>query len=196
MSSLGQLTPFVRSDAVGAVLAETLGHPERELTLSDLSRQSGISLPVVHREVNRLVEAGVLSDRTEGRNRLVRADPEHPLYDLMHELIETTYGPVPVLRETFGDIDGVEEVLIFGSWAARRAGEPGAFPRDIDALIVGSATRRALAAAAALASDRLGIPVNITRLSRSEWESEAPTPFVQNVRNRPLVNAVTGQIRA
>src|SRR5699024_914015 len=55
-SSVPQLTPFVRSDAVGAILAESLGHPDREFSLAELGRLTGVSGPVVHREVGRLVE--------------------------------------------------------------------------------------------------------------------------------------------
>lgn len=93
-----QLTPFVRSDAVGAILAETLGHPEREVSLAELSRRTGVSPAVVHREVQRLIDVGVLQDRQEGRNRLVRAERDHPLHAPMREIVQSTYGPVPVLR--------------------------------------------------------------------------------------------------
>lgn len=190
-----QLTPFVRSDAVGAILAELLGHPDREFSLAELGRRAGVSGPVVHREVGRLIESDVLRDRHEGRNRLVRANEQHPLFALMRELISATYGPVPVLRELFDGVDGVEEVLIYGSWAARRAGESGAFPNDIDVLVIGSASRRALSAIATAAGERLDLPVNVTRLGRDEWEAEEPSPFVSTVRSRPIVDVLTGDVR-
>lgn len=94
-----QLTPFVRSDAVGAFLAETLGHPEREVSLAELGRRTGVSPAVVHREVQRLIDVGVLQDRQEGRNRLVRAERDHPLHAPMREIVQPTYGPV--LREAY-----------------------------------------------------------------------------------------------
>lgn len=96
-----QLTPFVRSDAVGAFLAETLGHPEREVSLAELGRRTGVSPAVVHREVQRLIDVGVLQDRQEGRNRLVRAERDHPLHAPMREIVQPTYGPGPVLREAY-----------------------------------------------------------------------------------------------
>lgn len=188
-----QLTPFVRSDAVGALLAETLGHPDRELSLAELGRRTGASGPVVHREVGRLIDGDVLRDRQEGRNRLVRANEEHPLFTTMRDLIAATYGPVPVLREAFEGVDGAEQVLIYGSWAARRAGEAGAFPHDIDVLVIGGASRRVLADIASSASDTLGVPVNITRLSREDWESDDPSPFLRTVRSRPIVDVMTGE---
>ncbi|MDN5688946.1 MAG: ArsR family transcriptional regulator [Brachybacterium sp.] len=191
-----QLTPFVRSDAVGAILAETLGHPDREVTLAELGRRAGVSGPVVHREVGRLVDSDVLRDRQEGRNRLVRANSEHPLFALMRDLVGATYGPIPVLRELFEDVDGVERLLIYGSWAARRAGESGAFPNDIDVLVVGTPLRRTLTNIASEASGRLDIPVNVTRLPVEDWEAEDASPFVATVRSRPTVDVMTGDIDA
>ncbi|WP_349827861.1 ArsR family transcriptional regulator [Brevibacterium litoralis] len=189
-----QLTPFVRSDAVGALLAELLGAPDREFSLAELGRRSGVSGPVVHREVGRLVENDVVTDRQEGRNRLVRANPEHPLFGLMCEIIATTYGPVPVLREEFDGISEVERVLIFGSWAARRAGVPGPFPNDIDVLVIGTVPRRTLAAIGDEAGRKLDLPVNITRIDSGDWGSPEPTPFVRTIRERPVVDVMTGEI--
>ncbi|WP_156759341.1 winged helix-turn-helix domain-containing protein [Microbacterium karelineae] len=191
-----QLTPFVRSDAVGAILAELLGHPDREFSLSEVGRRTGVSGPVVHREIGRLIESDVLRDRHEGRNRLVRANEDHPLFGLMRDLIAATYGPVPVLRELFDGVDGVDEVLIYGSWAARRAGEGGAFPNDIDVLVIGSASRRALSTIATEAGGRLDLPVNVTRLGRVDWEAEEPSPFVSTIRSRPIVDVLTGDVHA
>lgn len=189
-----QLTPFVRSDAVGAILAESLGHPDREFSLAELGRRTGVSGPVVHREVGRLVESGILRDRHEGRNRLVRADVGHPLFGPMREIIDVTYGPVPLLREQFDGVEGVERVLIYGSWAARRAGEAGLFPNDIDVLVLGSAPRRVLTAVASEAGKRLDVPVNVTRLSVDEWEADDPTPFVSTLRSRPTLDVMTGDL--
>jgi len=189
-----QLTPFVRSDAIGALLAETLGHPDAEFTLAELGRLTGVSAPVVHREVSRLVDAAVLRDRVEGRNRLVRANPDHPLYGPMREIIAATYGPVPVLRAAFDGVEGVAKVYIYGSWAARRSGEPGESPNDVDVLVVGDVPRRRLSEIASAASDDLAVPVNITRASYEDWEAAEPSPFLRTVRSRPLVDVMTGDV--
>lgn len=110
-----RLTPFVRSDAVGALLAETLEHPDREFTLSELGRRTGVSAAVVHGEIGRLVEVEVLLDRHEGRNRLVRANQEHTLYGHMEAIISATYGPIPVLRDQFNSVHGAEKIFIYGA---------------------------------------------------------------------------------
>lgn len=163
-----RLTPFVRSDAVEAILAEALAHPDREFSLAELGRRTGVSGSVVHREVGRLVESDILRSRHEGRNRLVRANDELPLVGPMGEIIDAGYGPVPVLRDLFEGVDGTERVMIYGSWAARRAGVGEAFRNDIDVLV--------------------------TRLSVEEWAASEPTPFVATLRIRPTVDVTSGDV--
>ncbi|OFS27364.1 hypothetical protein HMPREF3162_02240 [Brevibacterium sp. HMSC07C04] len=124
----------------------------------------------------------------------MRADDEHPLFRPMREIVDATYGPVPVLREQFDGVEGIERVLIYGSWAARRAGEAGEFPNDIDVLVLGSAPRRVLVAIASEVGERLDVPVNVTRLSIEEWETDDPTPFVATLRSRPSFDVMTGNL--
>lgn len=190
--SVPALTPFVRSDASGAILAELFVHSENELSLAELGRRTGVSAAVVHKEVGRLVESGIAVDRVEGRNRLIRVNPDHPLFAPMQEIVLATYGPVPVLRELLAEVAGVQQSFIYGSWAARQAGELGPPPGDIDVLILGDTPRRKLSKIASEGSDRLGVPVNITRLSAREWGSSDPTPFVKTVRSRALFPLTLG----
>jgi hypothetical protein len=98
------LTPFVRSDAVGAILAEAFLRPGAECTLAQLARRTGVLPAVVHKEVTRLVQSGVLLDRREGNNRLVRVNESHPLFEPMREIIAATHGPIPVLRELLAGV--------------------------------------------------------------------------------------------
>lgn len=81
--------------------------------------------------VVRLDQAGLIASLTLGRNRLLRANPSHPAAGALAQLLEVTFGPRVVIGEEFV-IPGAEQVVIFGSWAARYAGEAGPPPHDID----------------------------------------------------------------
>ena len=122
---------------------------------------------------------------------MVCANREYPLFSLMRDLIATTYGHVPSLRETLVPIDEVEQALTYGSRAARRLDEPWEFPRDIDVLVAGTASRKSLAEAASSASARIGADVSISRVSRTEWEASEPSQFVLTVKSRPTVDLLT-----
>lgn len=187
------LSPFVRSDALGAVLAETLLHPDEELSISELARRAGIGVTLAHKEVGRLVEDDVLRDRREGNSRLVRANTEHPLFEPMRTIVTAAYGPVPVLRELLAGVDGVQEAYLYGSWAARRSGEPGRFPRDVDVLVVGTATRSDLAEVGAAARERLGVEVDVHRTDPRSWAHPEGNPFLETVVARPRVTLIEAQ---
>jgi DNA-binding transcriptional ArsR family regulator len=180
------LAPLLRSDAQGELLALLLLHPEAEYTLTEIARRIGVSLPTVHAEVTRLVVAGLVTDRRVGQARLVRAATGHVLFRPLVELLELTYGPTAVLPDVLAGVAGVREAYVYGSWAARRLGEPGDPPRDLDVVVVGSTPRDVLVELGERAGRRLHREVNITRVSPKVWDA-GDDPFVRTLKSRPLV---------
>ncbi len=180
------LAPILRSNMQGEILAALLLQPDREFMLSELSVLTGAAHSQVHGEVTRLTTAGWALSRKVGRTRLVRAATEHAMYRPMVQILELSYGPLVVLPEILSHVARVREAYIYGSWAARYVGEAGSAPRDLDVLLVGSPSRRDMTTAAADASARLGLEVNIARVDSRAWEHD-DDGFVATVRARPHV---------
>lgn len=180
------LAPILRSDAQGRILARVLVDPEASHSLTDLVAWSGTSMPTVTREIRRAEQAGIVTTTKLGPVRLVRARTDHPLHDAVRRIVLATYGVPAVLADEFGDVADADAVLLFGSWAARYLGEDGRAPNDIDVLVIGNADRDEADDAAERAERRIGMPVNATVRSRSQWESEAES-FIKEVKSRPLV---------
>jgi len=172
------------------MLAELYLHPDREYSLSKLADQLGVSVKTIHHEADRLTEAGLVRSRRVGNLRLVGADLTHRLARPLSDLLIATYGPLPVLAELLSGVDGVERAYIYGSWAARHAGEPGPVPADLDVLVLGSADLDQLDEIARQARARIGFEVTIHRLAPESWEQYADDPFLQHVRSQPLVEVV------
>jgi hypothetical protein len=128
---------MLRSDTQGRLLARILADPAREHNLTELVEWTGSSMPTVSREVDRAERAGIVRSRKTGPTRLVRADEDHPLCSAVRQLILGTDGPPAVIAETFIGLAGAQAVVLFGSWAARDAGQPGRSPNDIDVLVIG-----------------------------------------------------------
>ncbi len=174
----------VQGDILGRVLLAA-----DPLTIADLARELGAPLPTVAREVNRLARAGILTVTRHGRASLVSGDDTNPAVSPLRELVAITFGPRFVVAEEFSELSGLEELAIFGSWAARYQGERGPVPGDVDVLVVGSVDRTAIHDAADRASLRLHREVNPTVMSVRRWNmpQEAADPFVRGLRARPLV---------
>lgn len=180
------LLPILRSHVQGEILAFLYLHPDEEYSLTSIAALIGTSPKTVHHEVSRLVPAGLLTDRTIGRTRLVRANTDTPLSRPLTDLLTVTYGPVPVLEDELAGITGIDQAFVYGSWAARHNGKPGPIPNDVDVLVVGTADLDELDDAARRASRTLRRPVNIRRVTADAFQ-RSDDPFLTEVRSRPTV---------
>jgi hypothetical protein len=147
------LLPLFRSRHQADLLAWLYLHPDREYTPTELATRFGLALTTVIREASRLVQAGLLHERTVGRSRLLRAAIDHRAAAALTQLLAYTFGPQTVLEEVFLGVEGVHGVHIYGSWAARYTGVPGPPPGDVDALIVGTPARADVYAASDVAQE-------------------------------------------
>lgn len=188
------LLPVFRSQAQAELLTWLYLHPGQEFSLTDLARRVGASVPTIHREAKRLVESKLVVENSVGRNRMLRANMNHPAADALARLLEVTFGPRQVVAEEFADVRGADHLFIFGSWAARYSGDTGHMPNDIDVMLVGDGIDRAdLYAAGDRAQQRLGLPVNPVMRTHLQWGDPSDRLSVQ-VRARPLVDVRAGLV--
>ena len=174
-----------RSQLQGELLARILLAPGSP-SVSDLARELDVPFSTVHREIQRLVSAGILHDVRVGRTRTISVNTENLAYRPLRDLVLVTFGPRQIVEEEFSALPGLEGLFIYGSWAARYTGEEGPEPGDVDVLIVGSVDRDGAYDAAEKAQTRLGREVNPTVVSRQRWD-DGSEPFLTQVRSRPLV---------
>jgi DNA-binding transcriptional ArsR family regulator len=193
------LLPIFRSQHQAHLLAELLLHPDEELTLTELATRLNVALSTVHLEVGRLVEAGILSERAVGRSRLVRANRASRLNRPLTDLLMATYGPATVVAEEFSGLAGMRDLYIFGSWAARYAGEAGPSPNDVDVAVVGDKiSRLEVDAAAQRAEQRLRLPVNPVVIAPSRWngKSDPLSAQIRASRTYPVLAQGSAELAA
>ncbi len=179
------LLPLLRSRLQAEVLTLVLLTPDREWTLTELASRVRSSVSSVQREVVRAEQAGVMASRRVGNTRLVKAAAS-PLTAPLTDLLLRSFGPRQVLAEELSDVPGVESAYLFGSWAARYAGQEGRPPADLDVLVIGAPDRDALDNAAQRAGARLAREVNVTIRSADWWRS-GDDGFHSEILRRPLV---------
>lgn len=179
-SAAPPLLPIFRSRLQADILAALLLDTEAELSMTDLAERFDAPLSTVHGEVSRLTEAGLLERRNVGRSALVRADTRNRLVKPLTELLFLAWGAMQVVAGEFAALPGTDRVVIFGSWAARYAGQSGPAPHDLDVLVVGEPTRESVYDAADRAQQRLGIPVNPVIRSAGAWRA-AEDPLVKQI---------------
>jgi DNA-binding transcriptional ArsR family regulator len=181
------LLPVLRSQQQGEILALLLGDPDLEVSLSEIARRTGAPHPSVHREVERAERAGLVTSRKVGNTRLVRADTASPYYGGLAEVLTRAFGVPAVLAGELRRVRGISAAYVYGSWAARHAGQQGERPvGDIDVLVLGEPDRDQLYAAAGAAEERLGRPVQVT-IREASWLESGSGSFHQTVTSRPAL---------
>lgn len=181
------LLPILRSQQQGEILALLLGDPELELSLTELMQRTGVPHPSVHREIGRAEAAGLVTSRKIGNTRLVRANTESPYYEGLADVLTRAFGVPAVLADALRSVTGVEEAYVYGSWAARHAGERGQRPvGDLDVLVLGEPDRDKLYAALGEVEKRLGRPIQAT-IRQPGWLQSGSGSFHQTVTSRPVL---------
>jgi predicted nucleotidyltransferase len=179
------LLPLLRSRLQAEVLTLVLLGPGQEWSLTGLASRTGASLSSVQREITRAEQAGVVTSRRLGNSRLVMA-ADSPLTAPLTELLLRSFGPRQVLAEELEGVEGIDAAYLFGSWAARYAGEAGRPPADLDVLVIGAPDRDELDDAAQRAASRLAREVSVTIRSPAWWQ-DGTDGFHTDVTRRPLV---------
>ncbi len=181
-----KLSPLLKSDAQGLILAELFMNPDEFFTITHLAEFAGTSLPTAMREVDRLLDGQLVIQKTVGRARLIQANRLHLLFDSVSQIVAFSYGPAAVLPPLLLGLDGIDHAYLFGVWAARLSRQTAATPKEVDLLLIGNVSRIEAARAAAKAEDILGREVNVQFATALAWQRE-DTDFVKEVKANPLV---------
>lgn len=178
------LLPIFRSEAQYRLMGELFTNATRTYSIGELASIVEASHPTVSREVARLVDAGLLTTDQDGRKRVVSARQDTPVFAPLRDLLGRVYGVPAVIAEEFGQFGA--HVMIFGSYAARWEGVPGPTPRDVDVIVIGDVDPLEVWDAAAQATTRLGIEVNVVLREEKEWDQET-TGFARQVKAEPVI---------
>ncbi|TDD55055.1 ArsR family transcriptional regulator [Kribbella antibiotica] len=183
------LMPIFRSEAQARILAWLLLVPDREQAIATLAPIAGVVQSNTLREVNRLVEGGLLRERRAGNTRLVAANTSSPYFEPLVQILGRAYGPAVVVPQALSEISGIKLAVIIGSWARRYHGEPGPPPNDVDVIVVGEPQPRALRRVNAQLEEQLGVPVQLTAVTSEEWVGRT-TGFIQTVQSNPYLTVI------
>ena len=123
------------TDSQAKVYAWLFGQPERSYHLSELRRLSGLGSASLQREVNRLVDAGLVTSERVGNLRCFQANPASPVQAELVALTRKTLGAVPLLRQALAPLAAqLHTAYIYGSVAR----QTDTAHSDIDLMLVGT----------------------------------------------------------
>lgn len=177
--------PIFRSDQQMRILAALFERRGVELSVSELAQAASVAIGTASREVERLEAHGLVTSRNVGRSRFVSANWELVWADALATILAHSAGLPARLAESLRGVRGVRAAFIYGSWAARHAGEVGPPPHDIDVLVVGEVRIEELRRAFRSLERDLSIEINPVVVTEVEWAG-SESPFLDELRSRPM----------
>lgn len=170
------------------VLALLLGRPDERFYLREVLRLTGGGTGAVQRELQQLVEAGLATRVTEGRQVYFSANRESSIFPELQAIIQKTAGAVDVLRAALAPLVKAERLalaLVYGSVA----GGSQTAASDVDLLLVGDATLSEVIPAVRAAEARLRREVNPSVYPLKEFRKKlkAGAPFLKRVMAGPML---------
>lgn len=183
----GPLTTLFSSTALPEIVAllDRLG----TLSIEELAGHAAVSRVTIRKEVTKLTKLGIVTVRADGTRRHVTLT-DAPVTLAVRALAALACDVPHIVSSELGAVPGAEKVVIFGSWAARKAGEHGRLPNDIDVLVIGPTDADDVYEAAERATVRVGIPVNAKRVSVKAWETRED-PFLAALADRPMLDVTS-----
>jgi DNA-binding transcriptional ArsR family regulator len=172
-ASIDALLPKTRQ----AILAATLGEPQRWWYMRELARHLRVTPSSLQRELVSLVRAGILLEKREGKHVYLQAAAGLPIFQELQGLILKTVGLADVIRNALEPLaERIQWAFIYGSVA--RSQEHSA--SDVDLMIIGhvgladvsSPLRRA---------ERLNRAVNPTTYTADEFVARSNHHFISAV---------------
>ena len=182
---------FGRSALRRRLLSYLFAVPGRAIHPSAAARELGFTPQAVARELDRLERASILASDHIGRVRQYRVRDDSPLVGELRGLVAKTIGVEGLLREALTDLPGVDEAMIFGSYARGEVGPSS----DVDVLVIGSPDPDLLTDRIAVVEQQVGREVSLVTYARSELDRllRAGDTFVRDVFDEPRVELTGGR---
>ncbi|MGJ7543393.1 nucleotidyltransferase domain-containing protein [Variovorax sp. LT1R16] len=180
---------FLFTPTVQRVLGTTLGQPERSFTLQELLRQADAGRGSAQKQIDRLIEAGVLMEEPRrGRQRSIRANTAFFLYPELRSIALKTFGLIDPLREALQvHADRIDEAFIFGSVVK---GTDTA-KSDIDVMVVGTVAPLDLFEVSSQLQQKLGRVVQFNVYEPQEWRHLVKEdPVVSQIVHGPKLQVI------
>ena len=184
------ITTALFSDSQARLFRWLFGQPERSYHLSELRRLTALGSASLQRELNRLVDAGLVLSSRVGNLRRFQANPQSPVYAELIALTRKTLGTVPLLCEALQPIAArLETAFIYGSVAK----QTDTAQSDINMMLVGEdlSLNEILTLLLPLET-QLGRKINPNCYTPSEYARRLAEPdsFVNRVLAQPILSLI------
>jgi len=169
------------------VLGLLYADPEKSFYTKEILRLTGMGVATIKRELDRMLEAGILTLTKIGNQHHYQANPQCPIYDELLSIVSKTFGIADVIKFALTGVESqIDMAFVFGSIAKNSETANS----DIDLLVVSESLAYAdLMAVLVEAETSINRPVNpsIYTMEQIKTRLKENNAFVTRVMEQPKI---------
>ena len=146
------------------LLVKFFSNPANSGYLRSISEEFGESTNAVRVELNRLQEANLLNAESEGRTKVYKANPKHPLFTEISGIVNKYLGLDQSAEKVIQRLGNVDVAFITGDYAK------GKDSGIIDLVVVGNVDEDYLLKLSRKAEDLISRKIRVLTLSQTELD--------------------------
>jgi predicted nucleotidyltransferase len=152
--------------------------------INEMARLVNTTQGTCRRELNKLVDVGVLTTKKEGNLLYYQVNKQTPLYREFSAIIQKTIGIEAKLKSSLQGFKGISHAFIFGSYAKREF-KPES---DIDVVIIGMIGEDSLIKVFKDIERAIGREINYHIYTEKEFKNKLRTDsFIKNIINNHII---------
>jgi predicted nucleotidyltransferase len=141
-------------------------NPDAQVYINELARILKLDPKNTETKLKEFEKEGLFKSEFRGKERYFFLAKDNSVLEHYRQIFLKTYGLEKSLKDMLGDIKGLKEAYIFGSYASDKMDSSS----DIDILTIGSHSVLELQRAVAKLQKDTGREINVTNLSLKEFE--------------------------
>jgi predicted nucleotidyltransferase len=150
-----------------AVLSKLFSHADKAYYLRQIARSVGVGIGSLQRELNKLVQAGIILRMVRGKQVYYQANPQCPIFPELKSLIVKTTGVTEVIKSALTPfINHIRGAFIYGSVARMQDKKKS----DVDLMIIGDVKFAEVVSALNKAQQQIDREINPTVYPLSEFQ--------------------------
>jgi len=186
---MSALSKALFTETQSRILGLLFAHPDRSFYFKQILRETGMGVATIKRELDRMLDAGIVEMDRVGNQHHYRANKCCPIFGELLSIIKKTLGVVEVLRSALAPMTReITRAFIFGSVASGTERETS----DVDLLVIGDIEFYRLVEVLHPCQEMLGREVNPKLFRQDEWDSLVlqHDGFVLELMNKPRMDVI------
>jgi predicted nucleotidyltransferase len=170
-----------RSKITQKVLGHFYLHENAEMYINEMAGRFKLDSGNLTRKLEELEKEGLLKSRWQGAQRYYSLNPGFPLYQEYKRIIQKTVGFEETLRIALRDLAGIEQAVIFGSYAADQMDQKS----DIDLLVIGRHSTVDLQKKIAQIQKTMNREINCISMTGPEFQArQKKDPLLKSIQTK------------